>query len=138
MFSKLYPKLNLITPLCGLMTITTGVFTMKSQTQAQTQCDEDETNKIYPVYRKADIEYHKNPTTGYWVTYKDSVYDITSFIPNHPGGEDKIKLAAGKAVEPFWRIYQGHYDSKLPMEILSKLKIGTLHPDDVKSNEKMR
>ena len=34
------------------------------------------------------------------------VYDVTSFIPNHPGGVDKIMLAAGGAVEPFWRVYR--------------------------------
>ena len=59
-------------------------------------------------------------------------------MTSHPGGQDKIKLAAGGAVEPFWRIYQQHYESKLPLEILEKLRIGTLHPDDVLSNEQSK
>jgi hypothetical protein len=35
------------------------------------------------------------------------VYDITDFIPKHPGA-DKIMMAAGGAVEPFWNIYAVH------------------------------
>ena len=27
--------------------------------------------------------------------------------------------------------FRQHYNSKLPLEILSEMKIGTLHPDDV-------
>lgn len=33
---------------------------------------------------------------------QDGVYDITKFVANHPGGKDKIMLAAGKAIDPFW------------------------------------
>lgn len=63
--------------------------------------------------------------------YKDGVYDITKFIQNHPGGADKIVMAAGKSVEPFWRIYRQHYNSNLPLEMLGPMRIGTLHPEDV-------
>ncbi len=40
-------------------------------------------------------------------------------------------LAAGKDIEPFWNVYRQHYNSKLPMELLENMRIGTLHPDDV-------
>lgn len=30
------------------------------------------------------------------------MYDITDFIPNHPGGSEKIMLAAGKSIDAFW------------------------------------
>ena len=42
---------------------------------------------------------------GVWVTYNGEVYDITKFIQNHPGGRDKISLAAGKDIGPFWKMY---------------------------------
>lgn len=91
--------------------------------------------KNLPVYRQTEVARHTSEAAGgVWVTYKDGVYDITSFIASHPGGEDKIKLAAGKAVEPFWRLYRQHYESKLPFEIMAGLRVGTLHPDDVKAN----
>ena len=35
-------------------------------------------------------------------------------------------LAAGGAVEPFWKVYQQHYNSKLPIEMLNTYKIGTI------------
>jgi len=40
------------------------------------------------------------------VHLKGKVYDITTFIASHPGGSEKIKLAAGKGVEPFWALYK--------------------------------
>jgi len=104
------------------------------------RCEESSTDipKEWPVYRKADLAKHDNATAGYWVSFKDGVYDISKFIVNHPGGADKIKLAAGKAVEPFWQLYRQHYNSSAPLEILATLRIGTLHPDDVAANEKAR
>ena len=37
-----------------------------------------------------------------YIVLQEGVYDITKFIENHPGGKDKIMLAAGKAIDPFW------------------------------------
>lgn len=85
-----------------------------------------------PIYiRRIDVEKHKD-RNSVWVIYKDGVYDVTKFIVNHPGGEDKIMLGAGSDIEPYWRIYRQHYNSKLPLEILSGMRIGNLHPDDLK------
>ena len=88
-------------------------------------------NKVEKIYRLNEIKEHNTMDKKVWVTYKDGVYDITKFIANHPGGSDKIMLAAGGSVEPFWRVYQQHYNSKLPIEMLHKMRIGTLHPDDL-------
>ena len=33
---------------------------------------------------------------------------MTNFINSHPGGKDKILLAAGKGVEPYWIVYRQH------------------------------
>ncbi len=49
--------------------------------------------------------------------------DVTDFAANHPGG-DKILLAAGGAVDPFWAMYQQHFEpfvQKLlpPMRVVS-------------------
>jgi sulfite oxidase len=82
------------------------------------------------IYRTPEIQKHKTKETGIWVTYKDGVYDITKFIPNHPGGRDKIMMAAGQDIEPFWNVYRQHYNSPLPQELLKEMRIGTLHPED--------
>jgi hypothetical protein len=39
------------------------------------------------------------------MTYGGYVYDVTDFIPNHPGGDEKIRLASGGAIEPFWYVF---------------------------------
>ena len=54
-----------------------------------------------------DVSKHDSESKRVWVTYKHGVYDITDFIPKHPGA-DKIMMAAGGAVEPFWNVYAVH------------------------------
>jgi sulfite oxidase len=95
-----------------------------------TNCDDTKNKKIYHM---TEISKHKTKDTGVWVTYEDGVYDITKFIVDHPGGQEKIILAAGGPVEPFWRVYQQHYNSKLPIDLLKPMRIGSLHPDDYKA-----
>jgi len=94
------------------------------------------TRENLPIYRQKEISKHKTKDLGIWVTYREGVYDITKFVQNHPGGSDKILLAAGKSVEPFWRIYRQHYNSKMPLEFLGPMRVGTLHADDVASQAK--
>ena len=48
------------------------------------------------------------------------------YIQNHPGGVSKIMLAAGQDLEPFWRIYQQHLNSKLPQQLLKQMQVGEL------------
>lgn len=57
------------------------------------------------------------------------MYDITDFIKNHPGG-DKILLAAGGAVDPYWNIYQQHKTPEV-LELLEEMRIGNLDERDV-------
>lgn len=92
----------------------------------------------FPIYRASEVAKHTTMESGIWVIFEDGVYDITKFVQNHPGGADKIMLAAGKSVEPFWRIYRQHYNSKLPLEMLTLMRVGTLHPEDVVAQNEMK
>lgn len=65
---------------------------------------------------------HRSLEDGVWVTYRGGVYDITEFVAVHPGG-DKILLAAGGALEPFWSLYAVHNQEHV-LEILSEYKVG--------------
>lgn len=51
-------------------------------------------------------------------------------MANHPGGSEKIMLAAGKAIDPFWNLYRQHYSSSAPAELLAEMRIGTLDPNE--------
>jgi cytochrome b involved in lipid metabolism len=56
---------------------------------------------------QAEVRQHTTPEKGIWVTFGEGVYDITAFVSQHPGG-DKILLAAGGALEPFFAMYPQH------------------------------
>ena len=84
-----------------------------------------------PNYRLSTIKSHNTQKGKLWVTFGEGVYDITDFVGSHPGG-DKILLAAGGQLEPFWQMYAVHKNDEV-YEILEELRIGNVHPDDVKA-----
>lgn len=95
-------------------------------TSHSSRCEEKER-----VFRKSEVAEHNTVEKRVWVSLKDNVYDITDFINNHPGGRDKIMLAAGCPVDPFWRIYQQHENRGNALKLLEPMKIGKLDPSDV-------
>lgn len=81
------------------------------------------------LYTRAEVAQHKTPATRIWVTHGNGVYDVTDFVKKHPGG-DKILLAAGGAVDPFWVVYAQH-KTEHTRKILESMRIGDLDPNDV-------
>jgi len=96
-----------------------------------------ENNKRFTV---DEILIHNNRKDGIWVTRGDSVYDISSFVDNHPGGIDKILLAAGKSIDPFWKIFSIHHSSYV-FDTLQEYYIGKIQHDEdtaiLQSNDSM-
>ncbi|KAK0146010.1 Sulfite oxidase, mitochondrial [Merluccius polli] len=86
-----------------------------------------------PVFSQEEVAKHASLEAGVWVTYRGSVYDITEFVAMHPGG-DKILLAAGGALEPFWALYAVHSQDHV-LDILSEYKVGQLDPEDQKRQQ---
>lgn len=82
-------------------------------------------------FTRAQVAEHTTKEKGVWVTFRGGVYDVTDFIAQHPGG-DKLMLAAGSALEPFWKIYTIH-DTDAVREILASYRIGELDPADAKA-----
>lgn len=85
-----------------------------------------------PSYTKAEVEKH-NKIGDFWVTYENQVYDITSFISQHPGGS-KILMAAGKAIDPYWSEYRQHNTATV-QGILQQYRIGRLSDYDPNAPE---
>jgi sulfite oxidase len=77
-----------------------------------------------------EIMDHRTKQDRIWVSYKDGVYDITDFVPVHPGGDEKLILAAGAALEPFWEMYSFHKKKDIE-NTLDKYRIGDLDPKDI-------
>jgi len=89
----------------------------------------DDTPDI-PEYTAEDVAKNNGKDGAkVWMSYAGIVYDVTSFVSNHPGG-NQILMAAGGPVEPHWHLYRQHFASDLPMRLLEPLAIGTLRESD--------
>ncbi|KAG9334820.1 hypothetical protein JZ751_006450 [Albula glossodonta] len=77
-------------------------------------------------YTLEEIKQH-NTSKDTWLIIHDKVYDITSFLEEHPGGEEVLLEQAGAdATESFEDV--GH--STDAREMLEPYLIGELHMDD--------
>lgn len=82
-------------------------------------------------YTLEDIRMH-NMSNDTWLIIHDKVYDITSFLEEHPGGEEVLLEQAGAdATESFEDV--GH--STDAREMLEQYLIGELHRDDRKKEK---
>lgn len=89
----------------------------------------------FPIISKAEVAKHKSKGAGgVWVTYAGGVYDITEFIASHPGGSSRISMAAGGALEPFWKLYALHMKDEV-LDILKAFRIGSLSLEDMTENK---
>ncbi|KAE8297046.1 Cytochrome b5 Microsomal cytochrome b5 type A [Larimichthys crocea] len=77
-------------------------------------------------YTLEEIRVH-NMSNDVWIIINDKVYDITSFLEEHPGGEEVLlEQAGGDATESFEDV--GH--STDAREMLQQYYIGELNMDD--------
>lgn len=77
-------------------------------------------------YTLEDIRVH-NLSNDTWLIIHDKVYDITTFLEEHPGGEEVLLEQAGAdATESFEDV--GH--STDAREMLEQYYVGELHMDD--------
>lgn len=71
------------------------------------------------------------------ITFKGQKYDVTDFVPKHPGGSIiKRLLESDKPLEQVWKDNKVAWHMKNPyvMSILEKYKIGSEAPPDVRDN----
>lgn len=86
-------------------------------------------NTGLPCYHLSEVKKHDAKSQRPWVTYQGKVYDLTDWIPAHPGGE-VILRAAGGSIEPYWDIFSIHKTQHV-RDILDQYVIGQVHPDDL-------
>jgi cytochrome b involved in lipid metabolism len=71
----------------------------------------------------ADVALHANAKSC-WSAINGNVYDFTSYIPRHPGGERKILDICGKDGSS---AFEGkHGEDTKPEKMLESLRIGLL------------
>ncbi len=75
------------------------------------------------IFTKEEISLH-NSKESCWSIINGYVYDLTSWIPNHPGGGDKIIRICG--IDGSEAFNKQHGNSKKTINILMGFKIGEL------------
>ncbi|KAL2003724.1 hypothetical protein VTN02DRAFT_2627 [Thermoascus thermophilus] len=83
--------------------------------------------KILPTFSRADVESH-NTAKSCYVTLGSKVYDVTSFVDDHPGGGDLILQYAGRDVTEIMRDVVSHEHTEAAYEILEECHIGFVEP----------
>ncbi|KAH7512908.1 cytochrome B5-like protein [Ziziphus jujuba] len=57
--------------------------------------------KASKIYSKAEVSLH-NKRTDCWIIIKDKVYDVTSYVEEHPGGDAILAHAGDDSTEGFY------------------------------------
>ncbi|RVW76779.1 Cytochrome B5-like protein [Vitis vinifera] len=57
--------------------------------------------QVSKTYTKAEISLH-NKKTDCWIIIKDKVYDVTSYVEEHPGGDAILAHAGDDSTEGFF------------------------------------
>ncbi|KAL1489934.1 hypothetical protein ABEB36_013860 [Hypothenemus hampei] len=68
-----------------------------------------------------------------WIVYKDIVYDVTSYLDDHPGGGDLITEYAGKDCTKGFDDFGHSSDAK---KMLKQYKIGEIIQEERKGKKK--
>ena len=79
--------------------------------------------------RLSEVRQHGRNATRRWVVKGTKVYDITEWIPNHPGGE-VILRAVGGVIDSYWNIFSIHKKQDV-YDILEQYYIGEVDPRDL-------
>ncbi|XP_054787627.1 cytochrome B5-like protein isoform X2 [Prosopis cineraria] len=58
-------------------------------------------NKASKTYSKAEVSLH-NKRTDCWIIIKNKVYDVTSYVEEHPGGDAILTHAGDDSTEGFY------------------------------------
>lgn len=110
-----------------LIAALTGVAST-AHAEAPTHTDPTTTDAPRTI-RLAEVHKHGRDASQFWVIRGDRVYDITDWVPNHPGGE-VILRAAGGVIDNYWKIFSIHQKQEV-YDILEQYFIGVVDPRDL-------
>jgi len=120
------PSNKLILGIAVVILLLGGVYLLsKSQTSPIVSAPTGTTTSTASgtVYTLAEVQTHNTPASC-WSVMSGNVYDLSSWIARHPGGEGPIKGMCGTDGTA---AYMGqHGSSRRPASALALLKIGAL------------
>ncbi|KAL8877410.1 MAG: hypothetical protein Q9192_008671, partial [Flavoplaca navasiana] len=82
-----------------------------------------------PRFRLDEVRKHGRDADEKWIIKGNKVYNITDWIPGHPGGE-VILRAVGGPVDQYWNIFTIHKKQEV-YDILDTFCIGDVDPQDL-------
>ena len=82
-------------------------------------------SKRIRIYTQEDVANHAS-RTGCWVTRDGKVYNVTSFLADHPGGDDLILKYAGKDIGAIMKDPAEHDHSDSAYDMLDEFVVGRL------------
>ncbi|KAF8999105.1 fatty acid-2 hydroxylase [Cyathus striatus] len=82
-------------------------------------------SKRIRIFAHEDVAEH-NKSTSCWVSRAGKVYNVTSFLNDHPGGDDLIMKYAGKDIEAVMKNKDEHEHSESAYEMLEDYVIGRI------------
>ena len=82
-------------------------------------------SKRVKIYTTEDVGNHKT-SSSCWVTRGGRVYDVTAFLPDHPGGDDFILKYAGQDIEETMKSPEEHDHSDSAYDMMEEYVVGRL------------
>lgn len=82
-------------------------------------------SKRIRILTPSDVLQH-NSESSCWITYKGKVLDVTTFLADHPGGEEFILKYAGRDVEDAMKDAEEHVHSESAYDLLNEFLVGRL------------
>ncbi|ORX81101.1 Inositolphosphorylceramide-B hydroxylase [Basidiobolus meristosporus CBS 931.73] len=84
------------------------------------------------LFTASEVAAHSSPKSV-WVTFKNKVYDITTFLDSHPGGDEVILEYGGKDITNVLSDVDLHEHSDSAYDMLEDLCIGELATEEQKT-----
>jgi 4-hydroxysphinganine ceramide fatty acyl 2-hydroxylase len=85
-------------------------------------------SKRIHIYTAEDVAAHKTAASC-WISRNGKVYDVSKFLPDHPGGEDYILKYAGQDVVDIMKNPDEHDHSDSAYDMMEEYVIGRLGCD---------
>jgi 4-hydroxysphinganine ceramide fatty acyl 2-hydroxylase len=82
-------------------------------------------SKRFRIYTAEDVAEHSSPSSC-WVSRAGKVYDITSFLDGHPGGDDLLLKHAGTDIGQIMKDPEEHEHSDSAYDMLDEFLVGRL------------
>jgi 4-hydroxysphinganine ceramide fatty acyl 2-hydroxylase len=82
-------------------------------------------SKRVRIYTAEDVARH-NTSASCWVSHGGKVYDVTSFLADHPGGDDLVLQYAGRDVDAAMKNKAEHEHSESAYDMLEEFSVGRL------------